>query len=216
MARVSLIGPGDVAWHYERLLGIHNTEFNEHIEGLAEVLARNGHELSLLPDKGAPYELAKAYRRQSDGIIVANVPASDTNIGIEHLQRYREAEIKGKPVFNKEIDTGTWYKQDVTHTLFADAVLLLGSSLGSLGELNLGYYVYNLLGGHKTKVQARKKRVNKEILAGREFTFTTLCYTPFMKDKLPVEIEAYIRKSGGQVQYIDNANELEKALKELK
>jgi hypothetical protein len=45
----------------------------------------------------------------------------------------------------------------MSHILFADKVLFLGTSLGSLGELSLGYYLYKIFKGHKPNVKVSLK-----------------------------------------------------------
>jgi len=51
------------------------------------------------------------------------------------------------------------------HCIFADAVLLLGKSLGSLGELCYGFYLYKLFAGKKPGANTARESIHKEARA---------------------------------------------------
>ena len=138
--RISLIGAGNIQYHYFGLLKIKEEELNKELESISEVLANSGYEIVLLPDRGICFELAKRYQAKGGKKVIGTVPLSDKDFGIKHLQPYMEATINGKKVFDEFIDTNNWYKQDLIHCILGDAILMLGNSLGSLGELVYGYY----------------------------------------------------------------------------
>jgi len=206
MLRICLIGPGDVEYHFKEILKLPKSELNHHIELIAETLAVNGYELVLLPDRGVSFELAKFYKKFNGKKILGTVPLSDTDFGIEHLKPYMNYTYRNKKLFDGFIDTGTWYRQDLTHCIFGDVVLMLGNSLGSLGELVYGYYLYKLLQGHKPEVEVKK--LHAEQRAGINVPFSVIVYKPFVKEHLNYEIEQYIEKHNGKVYYVNNALEL--------
>ena len=49
---------------------------------------------------------------------------------------------------------------------------------------------------------------NRRHLSGVRTPFSVIVYLPFFRDKLPFEIEAYIKKTGGKIFYVSNPKEL--------
>lgn len=215
MLRAAVIGAGNIEYHYQGLLQISKEEFNKHIEQIAKVLAETKTELVLLPDRGVCIEVAKLYKQFKGPKVIATIPKDDTDFGIKHLEPYINEQINGKKVIDKEINTGTWYKQDLTICTFGDFILLLGNSLGALGELTYAYYLYKLFKGMKKEVSATEKKIHPEIRAGKNIPFSLIAYMPFLKEKLNFEIEAYIKKLGGKIIYVNNTKELKQEISRL-
>jgi len=213
MLRICLIGPGNIKFHFNSLLGMSDDEFEKHIEGIAGVLRE--HEIVLLPDRGVSFEIAKRYKELKGKKVIATIPLKDKDFGIKHLEKYINYETNGTKLFDKQIDTGDWYKQHMTLCLFGEVIFMLGNSLGSLAELSCGFYLYKLLVGDKPEVKAKIEKINTEIMAGINKDFAVIIYSPFMKEKLPEEIESYIKKSGGKVIYADNPEAIKLALQSL-
>ncbi len=211
--RVALIGPGDIKFHYSNLLGLKREDFEKEIRDIAQSLVN--WEILLLPDRGVSFEVAKNYKEMGGKKIIGTVPMSDKDFGIKHLKPYLEAVVNGRRVFDEVINTDNWYKQDLVHCIFGDVVLMLGNSLGSLGELVYGYYLYKLFVGDKPEVKAKRERIHPQIRAGINIPFSTFIYKPFFHDKLNYEIEAYIKKLGGQIFYVENSTQLEQTLRAL-
>lgn len=215
MLRATLIGAGDISFHYNDLLNIPEEKLDEEIAKIAEVLAESGTEIILTPDRGICFEIAKEYKRCNGKKAYGIVPASDRDLGIKHLQPYLDSRVNGEKVIDNTLDTGNWYKQWFMHNLFGDIILLLGSSLGSHGELMCSYYFYKVFNGDKPEISARKKDIHQDIKAGEKMPLTLLIYRPFIKENLNPEIEAYIIKSGGKIIYVEDAEELRKMLMNL-
>jgi len=135
---------------------------------------------------------------------------------MEHILRYMDAEVDGERVFDDFIDAGNWYKLDVSKAATGDDVLLLGKSLGSVGEFALGFYIYKLLAKKKPLVKVERDDIGTHIRAGKIIPFTAIIYLPFVKERLDYEIEAYIKKVGGKIIYVRDPDELRKALDLLK
>ena len=72
--------------------------------------------------------------------------------------RYITAELNGQKVFDEFIDTNNWYKQDLTCCIYGDIILMLGNSLGALGELVYAYYLYKLFIGDKPEVKTIREK----------------------------------------------------------
>ncbi len=214
MLKVVLIGPGNIKYHYSELLKINENKFSEHFEKIAKVLAETS-EIVLLPDEGACFELAKKYKEFKGKKCYALVPLDDKDFDITHLKPFMNEKVNNKKLFDKVINTGNWYKQDLTHCLYGDVILMLGSSLGSLGELTSSFYVYNILKGQKQGYDTSKEKIHKDILAGKKIPLTLIIYKPFIKSDLQFEIKEYIKRIGGRIYYAKNAEELKKIILSL-
>jgi hypothetical protein len=215
MLRAALIGAGNIEYHYQELLHISKEEFNEQIKQIAKVLAETKTEIVLLPDKGVCMEIAKLYKQSKGPKVIATIPKDDKDFGIKHLEPYINAKIYGRKVIDKEINTKTWYKQDLIVCTFGDFILMLGNSLGALGELTYAYYMYKLFKGMKKGVSATEKKIHPEIRAGKNIPFTVIAYKPFLKEKLNFEIEKYIHKLGGKIIYVNSIKELKQEIAQL-
>jgi len=170
--KLSLIGAGDIEYHYFDLLKLDRNKFEKEIRDIAKILTDSKTELVLLPDRCLPFEIAKLYKGFRGKKVFGTVPLSDKDFGIMHLKKYIDAEINGKKVFDEIIDTDNWYKQDLTCCLYADSILLLGLSTGSLGELAYAYYLYKLFKGKKPEVKSDGKKIHSEIIAGTKMPFS--------------------------------------------
>ncbi len=192
MINICLIGPGDT-----KSIGMKKEELNNHINGLAESLSKENIELTFLPDKGVCLELVKRFKEKSENKVYGTVPKQDENIGINHLKTYLK--------FTDEIiDTHNWYKQDILHCLFGDVILMLGNSLGTIGELSYGFYIYKLFKGNNKKM----RKLHQSINAGRKQPLELIIYKPFMESELPSEIINSIKKMGCEIKYINSYDEI--------
>lgn len=212
--RIALIGPGDIKFHYQELLGIRERDFQEEIEKISRALANSRVEIELLPDKGICIEIAKLYKKSGGKKVIGSIPKSDKIFGVSHLEQYVETRVNGKPLFDKLIDTENWFKHDLIKGLMGDAILYLGASPGTDGERHYAVYLYKLIAGFKRGVDVSSSSLHSQAKAGKNFTI--LVYSPFLvSGKLPKEDEAYMNKFGVNLVYISSASELEKKLKEI-
>ncbi len=203
---ISLIGPGNLEFHYKELLGISSEKLESEIENIAKTLAKSKVEIELLPDKGISLEIAKIYKQNKGKKVIGTVPKSDKEIGIKHLQEFIDLKIDGKKLFDETIDSGDWFKHDLTKALFADAVLYLGFSPGTEIERNGAEYLYKFL---------KFVKLHQKIKAGENYRL--IVYSPFLASgKLPKEAEAYLGKDKIKLVYIKNSQELEDTLKNIK
>jgi len=212
--RLSLIGPGDIEFHYQKLLKIPKQKLNSELEKIAQSLVNSGVEIELLPDRGVNFKIAKLYKQKGGKKVIASIPKSDKIIGIKHLEPYINEKIKNKPLFDEVIDSGDWFKHDLIKGLFGNAILYLGSSPGADGERHYAVYLYKLISGYKNGVEAGKF-IHPEIKAGKNFTI--FVYSPFLKNKeLPAEDKEYMKKFNINLIYIKNPKHLEEELKKFK
>ena len=205
--RIVLIGPGDIEYHYQKLLGISKKKLEVELDDIAKSLVDSDCEIDILPDKGISFEIAKRYKEMGGKKVVASLPKSDKTFGVKHLE-----EFVGKIDFDEVIDTGDWFKHDLIKGLLGDAILYLGSSPGTNGELNYAIYLYKLLSGRKEGIEIAGKYIHPSIRAGIDFKI--FVYSPFLKNsKLDPELEDYIRKFGIELIYVSGFNDLRMNLK---
>jgi len=208
---LALIGPGDIELHYQKLLGIPKEKFNSELEKIAQSLVNSKVELECLPDRGISFQLAKLYKQKGGGKVIATIPKSDRTFGIKHLEPYINEKLNNKPIFDETIDSGDWFKHDMTKGLFGHAILCLGLSKGTDLERNGAEYLYKLISGNKKGVEVGAKFIHPEIKAGKNFTI--FIYSPFLKNKrLGPEDEFYSKHYGVNVIYIRNSKQLEREL----
>jgi hypothetical protein len=214
--RISLIGPGDLQYHFTELLNISQEETEQSIRNIGKVLAKSGADVMLTPDRGISFEVAKIFRENSPaGKVIGAVPMSDTEFGVGHLSAYMKAEVEGKPVFDEYIDSENWYKHDICLAAMGDCLLFLGKSLGSLGELALGFYIYKLFSKKKPGATVDRRSIGSHLQAGKVIPFTAIIYLPFVKERLDFELESYVEKVGGRVIHAKNILELGTIIGEL-
>jgi len=216
MLRISLIGPGDIDFHYSEILKIPSNKLKSEIKEIAKVLAESKVEIEITPDKGIALEIAKEYKKQNGKKVIASVPKNDKAYGIKHLEPYLKTKISNNKLFDKEINTGDWRQQNRLKALLGNIVLILGISSGANIEIDYGIYLYRLISKMKKGIK-NAKYLHKEIRAGKNIPYTFLIYTPFLKNKkLSPETEAYIKKYGIKLIYIKSPKELKKILEKLK
>ena len=215
MLKVTLIGAGDINYHYCELLKIKEKIVFAHLDDIAHSLNESGSELIVTPDKGVSFEVAKRYKLIGGKKVTALAPISDKRWGIGHLEKYLDEKFNNKKIVDETIDTLNWLEHDSTHNLFGDVTLVLAHTLGATRELCGGYYLYKLFGGAKPEAKIAMEKVHLQICVGKKIPFDTIVYSPFVKEKLPIEIEKYIQKLGCRVHYVSNKKELLSILKKL-
>ncbi len=215
MLRISLIGPGDIDFHYYKFLKINQKRFQLELKRIAKALANSNMEIELTPSEGISFELAKKYKEQGGKKVTASIPRDDKAYGIKHLKPYFNAKVNGKKLFDKEINTGDWRQQNRLKALLGDAVLYLGASIGTEIEANYGIYLFRLMNKLKKKIKDAQY-LHPEVRAGKNIPYTYFVYSLFFKNKkLSPETEAYIKKYNIKLIYIKNPKELKEKLQKL-
>jgi hypothetical protein len=215
MLRVSLIGPGDINFHFHELLKFPIKKFQSELEKIAKALAESNVEIELCPDRGISFEIAKEYKKQGGTKVISSVPKSDKAYGIKHLEPYMKTKVNGKKLFDQEINTGDWKQQNRLKVLLGDIVLYLGTSPGTDLEANYGIYLFKLMNKLKKGIDSAKY-LHPEVRAGKNIPYTFFIYSPFLKNKkLYSETENYMKKYRIKLIYIKNAKELKEKLSKL-
>lgn len=214
MFKLSLIGPGDIDFHYYQLLKLSKKRFESELEKIAKVLSELDVALELLPDKGISIELARLYKKFGGKEVIGTIPKDDKTFGITHLQEYINEKVNGKPLFDRIINSGDWFKHDLIKGLMGDAILYLGASPGTDGKRNYAVYLYKLMKRFKEGVEITGKKIHPEISAGENFSI--FVYSPFLINKrLQPEDEAYMEKFGVNLFYVESPNQLKEKLSKL-
>jgi len=206
--KVCLVGPGDLDLHAQ-IYGIDKSKLEKVAEEIGRILAESGVEIVLLPDRGISYRVAESYKKHNGKRVWCTVPLSDKVFHTDHLEPYR-------CICDETINTGDWFRQDLTICLFGHCILCLGLSLGTVRDFTGGYYLYKLFKGKKPTVSVDIKKVHPQAVAGEIEPYTMILYMPLIKEKsLPPEMEDYIKAVGGEVRYVHDLNELKSVLLEL-
>ena len=162
--RVSLIGPGDIDFHYHNLLKISETHLNSELENIAQALVDSNVEIELLPDRGISIEIAKLYKEKGGRKVLGAVPESDKTFGIKHLREYIDTRVNDEPLFDEIIDTKNWFKHDMIKGLLGNVVLYLGRSPGTEGERHYAVYLYKLMQRFKKGVEVSGNIIHQDMM----------------------------------------------------
>lgn len=130
--RISLIGPGDIDFHYQNLLKLDKTRFDFELEGIGKVLAESGSDIVLLPDRGVSLNIARIYKGKKGRNVIGAVPLSDMTFGIKHLEPYINMKLNEKPFFDYFINTDNWFKHDLIKGLLGDVLSYFRKTIYSI------------------------------------------------------------------------------------
>ncbi len=184
--RLALIGPSDMDYYACEILGVSKEELFKRLEGVVEQVGP-GKDLLLLAAPGIAKEFSSRYKKKYGCSVWATMPKQDTYFGTDMLDDDCQ-------LYDEIIDSGTWFEQDLLHALYGDAVLMLGTSLGTLGELVYGIYCFDLL---KKGIGKRKE----EMIALNHEKLQIHVAMSLMPSKLDVAIEKYGREKGAVFHY---------------
>ena len=207
--RISLIGPGDVEFYFKHMLKKDTKWLKQHIDDIAETLVEVNATPVLLPDKGISLEIARRFKELGGKTVIGTVPFEDVTFGIVHLQKYMELKVNGKPLFSQFINTGDWFKQDLIMGLHGEKCLVLGFSLGALGELTYALYLLKLIKG--VKISVEPQRIHPALNHNYN-NFSVILYKPFLITTRFKELESYANKINVDLIYVKTKEELRAAL----
>jgi hypothetical protein len=211
---ISIIGPGNVEYYYEKLEKIPKDKVVEHIREISKVLAKTNTHIEFLANKGVAFDIGILYKEFKGKKILSANPLSDKVVGIGHILPFIEHRYNDKRMIDELIDAGDWPKTNQIKGLFGDAILYLGKTLGTDLELNNAAYMYKW--HHKNK-KYPLNLIHKQIKAGKKFPLTIIVYSPFLKSgKLEYETEQYLKKEGIRLIYAKSPRGLKTIIEKLK
>lgn len=214
MTTISILGPGNTEFYYQKLQKIPKTKFDSQVKQIAKILANTNSTIEFLPNKGIAFDIGIQYKLYGGKKIIGTAPLSDKKVGIKHLEKEINFKLENKKLFDKIQDGGDWAQTNQLKGLFGDAILYLGKTLGTDLELNNAAYIYKW---HHNNKKFPFKMLNKNIIAGKKFPLTIIVYSPFLKSrKLEYETEQYMKKEGIKLLYVKSPKGLKKAISNLK
>ena len=118
-------------------------------------MAKKGHEIVIIPDKGIPAEVAKIYKENKGKKIYGVVPSKDKKFGTRHIEPYLY-------LLDEKIEVDSWYDADGEIAAQGDIDIIIGMSPGIMREFTVLKYHKKYL-GNKTKVIWFKNTLNEPI-----------------------------------------------------
>jgi len=127
--KVAIIGPTDVL-KVASAAGLEAQAYQRCVAEAATQLARRGHELVVVPDRGIGLWAVEVYRQAGGPKVIGLVPSGGTGIQVEtnECQKHRH-------LCDVVIDDLTWPEQFLRICQLAEIMLCIGLSCGTMGEI---------------------------------------------------------------------------------
>lgn len=152
--KVSVLGAGERS-KILKYADLSEPELDSLIEETGRLLARMGAELVILPARGVPYEVAKAYKKAGGEKVTGLVPRSDKKYGMEHIKGYLS-------IADEEVNVGSWYDLNGEIASYGDAAVCIGLSPGALLDICFMKYHKKYLGS-KTLLVVFRNTVSQRL-----------------------------------------------------
>jgi hypothetical protein len=141
--KVTILGAGDIT-KIHRYSGTSEKNLEKLIQDLGKLLAERGDEIIIVPARGIPYEVAKAYKKYKGKQVIGAIPKDDKDFGIMHIQEYLG-------IADTDINIGDWYDLNGRIASLGDYAICIGLSGGAICDIAMLKYHYKYLGS-KTKL----------------------------------------------------------------
>lgn len=141
--KVVILGTGDLT-KIPRFTNISEEELKQLIVALGKLIAKKGHEIVIIPDRGIPVEIAKVYKENGGKKVYGIVPTKDKKYGTRHIQPYIH-------LIDEKIKVDSWYDADGEIAASGDVAIVVGMSPGIMREITVLKYHYRYLKS-KTKL----------------------------------------------------------------
>ncbi len=141
--RVSILGTGDLT-KIPRFTSITKEGLEKLIQDIAKLIAKKGHEIIIIPDRGIHFEIAKIYKENGGKKVYGVVPTKDKIYGIKHIEPYL-------PLIDERIEVDSWYDADGEIAAQGDMCIIVGISPGIMRAFTVLKYHRRYL-DNKTKV----------------------------------------------------------------
>jgi hypothetical protein len=152
--KVSILGAGD----REKVLkhaGLKAEELDSLIKATGETLARLGAEIIIVPARGIPLEVARAYKKAGGKSVTGLVPRDDKRYGLGHIEEYLgEAD--------QEVNIGTWYDLNGEIASQGQASICIGLSPGAMLDMCFMKYHRKYLGS-KTRLIIFENTISRRL-----------------------------------------------------
>jgi len=127
--KIAIIGPTDVS-KMASAVGLEAETYRRCVAEAAIELARRGHELVVVPDRGVGLWAAEVYRQAGGPRVIGLIPSGGTGIQ-EDTSECR----KHRHLCDVVIDDLTWSEQFPRICQLAETMLCIGLSCGTMGEI---------------------------------------------------------------------------------
>jgi len=127
--KVAIIGPTDVP-KVASAAGLEAEAYQRCVTEAATGLARRGHELVVVPDRGIGLWAAEAYRQAGGPKMIGLIPSGGTG-----MQKETSECPKHRHLCDVVIDDLTWTEQFPRICQLAEIMLCIGLSCGTIGEI---------------------------------------------------------------------------------
>ncbi len=152
--KIVMLGTGDLT-KIPRFTKISEEKLKKLIIDLGKLIAKKGHELVIIPDRGIPTEVAKVYKEKDGKKVYGLVPTKDQEYGVRHIEPYFH-------LLDEKIDVDSWYDADGKIASSGDVCIVVGMSPGIMREVTVLKYHYKYLES-KTKVIWFKNTISSKI-----------------------------------------------------
>lgn len=152
--KVVILGTGDMT-KILRFTKVSESELKKLVDAVGKLIAEKGHELVIIPDRGIPTEVAKAYKRNKGRKVYGIIPVKDKKFGIKHLEPYLN-------LVDKKIEVEHWYDADGEIAASGEICIVIGLSPGIVREIAVLKYHYRYHNS-KTKVFWFRNTISQEM-----------------------------------------------------
>ena len=127
--RIAIIGPTNVP-KVAAAAGLKTVAYQRCVTEAARELARRGHDLVVVPDRGIGLWAAEVYHRAGGAKLIGLIPSGGTGIQKDTSQCHEHRHL-----CDVVIDDLTWTEQFPRICRMADIMLCIGLSCGTIGEM---------------------------------------------------------------------------------
>jgi len=152
--KVAVLGSGDVT-KVHRFGKITEEKAKQLIKDVAELIADKKMDMVIVPARGIPYEIAKAYKEVGGKKVIGLVPKKDKRFGVKHIQEYIH-------IIDEEVDIGDWYNLNGEIAAYGDYAICIGMSSGAMCDIAMLKYHYKYLES-KTKLIIFENTISQKL-----------------------------------------------------
>ena len=160
--KISVVGVGDLT-KISRYTPLKEKEVEILISDIAKLIAKKGHEIVIIPDRGIPIELAKIYKKNNGKTVYGVIPTKDKDYGVERWKPYHE-------FIDKKIEFDSWYDVDGKIASQGEICVCIGISPGVMRDITVLKYQWKYL-NCKTKLIIFRNTISQPLMPEIEEEF---------------------------------------------
>jgi len=152
--KVTILGAGDVT-KVHRFGKMTEEKAKQLIKDVGKLIAEKKMDIVIVPARGIPYEVAKAYKKAGGKKIIGIVPRDDKKYGIKHIREYMH-------IIDEEVNIGDWYNLNGEIAACGNFAVCIGMSSGAMCDIAMLKYHYKYLGS-KTKLIIFENTISQKL-----------------------------------------------------